>query len=116
MNSNVRNIWKQVNSYLGSESVEALIGKSNYLKSIETSEGTLKLLKYLDFISFYTCFMEYKNFSQYCILDSTFKTNQEGLELFVLIFLYDGEGYPASYLFLGRKAPAGVRHKRITRW
>jgi hypothetical protein len=57
-----------------------------------------------------------KNSSRYYILDSTFKTNQEGLELFVLIFLNDGEGFPGSYLFLGRKAPAGQRQQKIAKW
>jgi hypothetical protein len=38
--------------------------------------------------------------SRYIFVDSTYKSNREGYELFVFILLYEGEGFPAVYLFL----------------
>jgi hypothetical protein len=54
--------------------------------------------------------------SRYIFVDSTFKSNREGFELFVIILLYNGEGYPASYLYLERKAPANQRKMAIKEW
>ncbi len=38
----------------------------------------------------------------YVCVDSTWKTNLQGLELFVMMGVFEGEGYPLSYLFLER--------------
>lgn len=52
----------------------------------------------------------------YCVIDSTYKSNKEGYELFVFILLSEGEGFPASYLFLGRNSGKGERRNAIISW
>jgi hypothetical protein len=54
--------------------------------------------------------------STYIIVDSTFKTNKENFELFVVILLFEGEGYPGSYFYLQRKVPEGQRKAAIESW
>lgn len=54
--------------------------------------------------------------SSYIIVDSTFKTNKENFELFVVILLFEGEGYPGSYFYLQRKASEGQRKSAIESW
>lgn len=49
-------------------------------------------------------------------MDSTYKTNKDGYELFVFILLSNGEGFPASYLFLARKSSEGARKNAIISW
>ena len=65
-------------------------------------------------IYFTTQFVNLNSF--YIFVDSTFKSNREGLELFVLILLFNGEGYPASYFYLDRKFEENERKNAITKW
>lgn len=57
-----------------------------------------------------------KEDSTYIFVDSTFKTNREGMELFALILLYEGEGYPASYFYLERNSQELERKHAISKW
>ena len=52
----------------------------------------------------------------YIFVDSTFKSNREGLELFALILLYEGEGHPASYFYLERNSHELERKHAISKW
>lgn len=65
-------------------------------------------------ICFLTSFIDLD--STYLFVDSTFKSNREGFELFVIILLYSGEGYPASYLYLERKVQETQRKIAIKEW
>jgi hypothetical protein len=65
-------------------------------------------------ISFVTEFITLDSY--YLIVDSTFKSNRENFELFAIILLYEGEGYPASYLYLQRNAAEGERKRAIELW
>ena len=51
--------------------------------------------------------------TDYCVIASTYKYNKDGFEVFVFILLSEGEGFPASYLFLGGNTNKGDRENAI---
>jgi hypothetical protein len=65
-------------------------------------------------ICFITSFIDLN--CRYLFVDSTFKSNREGFELFVIILLFHGEGYPASYLYLERRVEETQRKFAIKEW
>ena len=89
---------------------------------MESFQNALQRCSYQDIIlnipQKHVCFhTEFLRFDcRYIFVDSTFKSNREGLELFALILLFEGEGYPASYLYLDRNSQAYDRKIAIKVW
>ena len=53
----------------------------------------------LGFLTPFNCYVE-KNKINEIVIDSTFKTNQEKFELFVVLINYGGHGVPLAYLYV----------------
>jgi hypothetical protein len=85
--SQIAYIWRKKNGHISGgleKSLEYIRNSRNLnVLELENSQGIIKLYLNIDYIAFNTSFIDIK--SAYAILDSTFKTNQEGFELFVWI-------------------------------
>ena len=84
-----------------------LLSSLNFLKQNELVDEGYKVIFYLenDFVrtlGFLTPFNGYieKNKINEIVIDSTFKTNQEKFELFVVLINYGGHGIPLAYLYV----------------
>ena len=99
-------IWSKVNKINVFNSITTVLENSNY-KSLNLDIPQRHIFFATEFI---------KLDSFYIFVDSTFKTNREGLELFALILLYEGEGYPASYFYLDKNVKESHRKDAIRKW
>jgi hypothetical protein len=110
----VSKIYLKKVSYIWSKNRSQEIDFSERTTLIEHNYTQIHLEIPTSHISFITEFVNLD--SHYLIVDSTFKSNREKFELFVVILLFEGEGYPASYLYLQRNAPEGERKRAIELW
>jgi hypothetical protein len=84
-----------------------LLSSLNFLKQNELVDEGYKVIFYLEndfvralgFLTPFNCYVE-KNKINEIVIDSTFKTNQEKFELFVVLINYGGHGVPLAYLYV----------------